>query len=117
MFHYILGLQYNLSLIMHFVAVVLYCVQAMQRAKEEGLLNHLKRGKKSKVKFSRMFLFRIHNATNVNFVSSEAIAGMNAGWVPLCLSFLCLFFFFLVTKSLSCMVHREVNGLIKIRLH
>jgi len=37
---------------MCFVAVVLYRMQAMQRAKEEGLLNHLKRGKKSKVKLS-----------------------------------------------------------------
>lgn len=81
---------------MHFVAVVLYCVQAMQRAKEEGLLNHLKRGKKSKVKFSRMFLFRIHNAPNINFVSSEAIAGMNARglglFTPLfSLSYFCFF--------------------------
>jgi len=92
---------------MRFVAVILYCIQAMQRAKEEGLLNHLKKGKKSKVKLSCMFLFSIHNVLNLYFVSSEASAGMNARGL---LFFMPLFSlsYFLVTESLNCMVHRKV---------
>ena len=86
---------------MCFVAVVLYRMQAMQRAKEEGLLNHLKRGKKSKVKLRGMFHFSIH------FVSSEAIAGMNSRGLLFFIPLVSLSYFF-VTESLNCMVPRKV---------